>query len=175
MALARNIWGRVRQTMLLVLAWWMPVDDELARAYLSDSEYNLYVRMSRAARQHHLRVLKQLLSAGHTEKALLKAALLHDVGKIRYPFGLPEKVLVVLTKKAMPHYYKTWGEKPPQGWKRPFVVSRQHPQWSAEMAAAVGTNPITLELIRRHQDKPITGDDSTDHLLRLLQWADDLS
>jgi hypothetical protein len=131
--------------------------------------------MSRSARQHHLRVMKRLVAAGHHDPALLKAALLHDVGKIRFAFGLPQKVIVVLVKWAAPQRYKTWGQSAPTGWKRPFVISAQHPQWSAEMAAAVGSNPLTLELIRRHQDKPIVGEGPSEKLLRLLQWADDLS
>jgi hypothetical protein len=42
------------------------------------------------------------------------------------------------------------------------------------MAQAAGSNPLTISLIRRHQDKldvePIVAED---RLLQQLQWADD--
>jgi hypothetical protein len=40
------------------------------------------------------------------------------------------------------------------------------------MAAAAGSRPVVVELIRRHQDKPLAEDELAD-LLRAMQWADD--
>lgn len=166
----------MRQTWQLVSAWVRPIDDDQARAYLTPAEFGLYLKMPRATRQHHLRVLNCLLAAGHHHPSLLKAALLHDVGKIRYSFALPEKVLVVLTKAFAPSLFKKWSAGEPRGWRRPFVMSLRHPEWSAEMGAAVGMDELSLDLIRRHQTR-LTQPPQTeaDHLLLLLQAADDRS
>jgi hypothetical protein len=168
--------GRVRQTLQVIAAWGRSVPDAEARPYLTDAEFALYLGMSRAERMHHLRVMRALRNAGHTHPALMKAALLHDVGKSRYPFLLPHKVLVVLVKAFAPGRFKVWGGGEPHGWKRPFVISAQHPAWSAEMAQAIGTDPLAVELMRRHQTS-LAGQPKTeaDHLLRLLQAADDQS
>ena len=169
--------GRLRQTLQQITAWSQPVQDDQAALYLSAAEFHLYRRMARSERQHHLRVFNDLRRGGHTHLSLLKAALLHDVGKMRYRFWMPERVLVVLAKKFLPRKFAQWSQTPPPyGWKRPFVISVHHPAWSAEMTAAVGTDPLTIELIARHQTPlPSTPQTEADHLLMLLQAADDRS
>lgn len=168
--------GRVRQTIQLVTAWGRPVADEQARSYLTGAEYSLYLKMRRSERQHHLRVLNDLLQDGHTQPSLLKAALLHDVGKTRFRFGLWQRILVVVVKAFLPSHFEKWGAAEPKGWRLPFVVSANHPTWSAEMGAAIKMDALALELMRRHQSPmpspPIT---EADQLLLLLQAADDRS
>jgi hypothetical protein len=65
-------------------------------------------------------------------------------------------------------------------WRKAFVVAAQHPKWGAEMAAAAGTLPLAVALIRRHQDKPNTIEQQEINsreklLLRILQSVDDSS
>ncbi|NJL94223.1 MAG: HD domain-containing protein [Anaerolineae bacterium] len=168
--------GRVRQTGQFLGAWVRPVSTAQAAPYLSEQEMALFVQMRRPEQQHHLRVLNDLLCNGYTHPALLKAALLHDVGKTRYPFGLGARVMVVLVKKFWPARFATWSQGSPQGWRRPFVVSAQHPAWSAEMARAAGSDGLTQELIARHQEKhSSTSDAEFAGLLSVLQAADDRS
>ena len=168
--------GRIRQTIQFITAWIRPVRDSKAREYLTKAEYLLFLKMSRAERQHHLRVLNFLLKADHNHPSLLKAALLHDVGKTRFRFTLPERVLVVIVKTLSPQKFEQWSQSAPQGWKRPFVISACHPVWSAEMGAAEGLDELALDLITRHQspvpDPPQT---EADQLLILLQTADNQS
>lgn len=58
-------------------------------------------------------------------------------------------------------------------WRRAFVVARQHPSWGAQMATEAGATPLTVSLIRRHQDVLLKGsEDFEDRMLRLLQSAD---
>ncbi len=164
---------RFRQGVRALVAWLRPVDDALARQYLTPPLYDLYRHMRRAERQHSLRVLRDLLAAGHTHPDLLTAALLHDVGKSRVRFSLPEKVLVVLVKAAAPQRFRAWSAGPAHGWRLPFAVSEQHPAWGAEMAAAAGASPLTVTLIRRHAE-PLSDPphDETERLLLALQTVD---
>jgi putative nucleotidyltransferase with HDIG domain len=149
------------------------VPDDSARAILSEREYELYTRMSRPERQHHLRVLRDLQN---DHPALRKAALLHDVGKTRYRFSLPERILVVLVKAFLPGAFVKWSAASPDSWKRPFVISEHHPQWGADMAEAVGCDALTVELIRRHQSIiPHPPQSKADELLIALQNADNRS
>jgi putative nucleotidyltransferase with HDIG domain len=120
-----------------------------------------------------LRVLHSLIDAGHTDPDLLVAALLHDVGKTRTHFLLPEKVLVVLVKAVSPTLYRRWGSGSAHSWRRPFAVSVQHPAWGAEMVAAAGGSARAVELIRHHADSPERA--QADRLLRALQAVDNLN
>lgn len=165
---------RFRQGVRALGAWLQPVDDEQASQYLSRPLFALYGQMRRSERQHSLRVLNALLTAGCTQPDLLGAALLHDVGKIRLSFFLPEKVIVVLTKAFFPALYARWGSGSARGWRRPFAVSVQHPAWGAEMVAAAGGSSLMVELIRRHADPlPDPLETEADQLLAALQMVDD--
>lgn len=165
---------RLQQGVRALSAWLRPVEDEQARKHLTPALYMLYTRMRRSERQHSLRVLHALLAEDHTDADLLTAGLLHDVGKTRASFSIPEKVLVVLVKALAPSLYHRWGQGAPRGWRRPFAVSVQHPDWGADMVKAAGGSPTAAELVRRHADHLSTPPQTdVEHLLAALQSADD--
>jgi hypothetical protein len=65
-----------------------------------------------------------------------------------------------------------------KGWRRPFVVHARHPQVGARWAREAGCSPLTVALIRRHQDQlmgcsPLSVEE--DRLLAALQAADSLN
>ena len=60
----------------------------------------------------------KLLEQGENQPDLLVAALLHDVGKLRYRMNPMERALVVLVKAVAPDQAQTWGELPSNGWDR---------------------------------------------------------
>ncbi len=165
---------RLQQGLRALGAWFSPVDDALAREHLTPPLYALYRTMRRSERQHSLRVLRDLRDQGYSDPDLLAAALLHDVGKTRAPFSIPEKVLVVLVKAFAPRLYRRWGSDSSRGWRRPFAVSTQHPAWGATIVAQAGGTPRTIELIRHHAD-PLPGPPASDteRLLLALQQADE--
>lgn len=171
---------RFRQGVRALVAWTQPVADAQAAQYLTPPLLALYTQMRRSERQHSLRVLHDLLAAGYTQPDLLTAALLHDVGKTRTHFFLPEKVLVVLVKAFFPALYQRWGRAADENsrgllhWRRPFAVSVQHPVWGADMVAAAGGSARAVDLIRRHADPlPDSPQTETDRLLVALQLVDD--
>ncbi|MFN8419361.1 MAG: HD domain-containing protein [Anaerolineae bacterium] len=164
---------RLRQGILALVAWAREVDDAPARSLLSPSLLALFQRMSRREQQHALEVYNTLKRLGASNPALLTAGLLHDVGKMRAPLYLWDRVLIVLVEAAMPATAKKIGEGDVRSWRRPFVIRKQHAQWSAEMVAAAGADPLTVELIRRHQDKVAQPISDADRLLLTLQHADD--
>ena len=83
--------SRLNQGLRALGAWARPVEDARAARYLTPDLFALYRRMRRAERQHSLRVMDALIEGGHSDPDLLAAALLHDVGKIRTAFFLPER------------------------------------------------------------------------------------
>jgi hypothetical protein len=143
-------------------------------AVLTPTELALYQRYTLADQQHSYAVFCALKRAGHIQANLLAAALLHDVGKTCYPLSVWERSLVVGAMAIlMPRRVKNWEQKEAVGWQRPFVIKAQHPQWGAQMAEQAGSHPLTIALIRRHQDKMGEIITEEDRLLQHLQWADD--
>ena len=132
-----------------------PAPEELAaaRSILTDSQMKLFIQLQASEQNHSLRVLREIQHQGETNPDLLVAALLHDVGKIRYPLRLWERIFIVLGKKLFPERIAAWGRDKPQGWARPFVVAAQHPLWGGDLALEADTAPQVVQLIRRHQDK----------------------
>jgi hypothetical protein len=142
-------------------------------SYLSPSQQQLFRRMQSSEQAHAFQLLKSLETAGQVQPDLLAAALLHDVGKILHPMTVFDRVIVVLGKRLFPRWARRWAESAPKGLRLPFVVAENHAQWGAELAAGAGATPLTVELIRRHQEEPFQAPSSqTERLLAALQAAD---
>ena len=146
----------------------------LITAVLTPSQQQLFRQFTLSDQWHSYRVATMLQEAGHTDHDLLVAALLHDVGKTKVPLSVFERSLIVLAQWLLPKRVGEWGVGEPVGWKRPFVVKMQHPEWSAQMAKQAGSSTsLAISLIRRHQDPLSEINSEEDRLLQLLQWADD--
>jgi len=182
-----NARTRLQQGIRALRAWVAPIDDHLAAEVLPTNLLPLFQAMRPGERQHSLNVLATLKSRGETDPVLWQAALLHDCGKIRAPYWLWERVLVVLVKAIAPRQVTTWGSRSPKGWARPFVVNAQHAEWGADLAANAGADLLLTALIRYHQisireaagkvtaDLPNMTADRFISLLQALQAADDLN
>jgi putative nucleotidyltransferase with HDIG domain len=144
-----------------------------ARAHLPKPLQPLFERLPQHELTHALDVYERLLAEGHADPDLLAAGLLHDVGKTRAPLRLWERVLIVLTQAVRPRLLLRWGEGDPHGWRRPFVTTRQHPQWGAQMVAEAGGSQRLVDLVSKHQVQMREGGPChEDGLLRALQRAD---
>ena len=153
-----------------------PQDLEQARTILSPSELQLFTQMQPSEQAHALRVLNRLRQQDEIEPRLLKAALLHDVGKIRYRLNPWQRGLIVLLKKFAPGAARRWGESEPAGWRVAFAVAAQHPAWGASLVESAGSDPLTVSLVRRHQEHPAKSTGNLEEcLLRVLQTADEES
>jgi hypothetical protein len=135
---------------------------EAAQKVLTPPLMNLFSHQPAHEQMHSLRIFRGMLDYRETDQNLLIAGLLHDAGKSRYPLRLWERVIVVLCTAAFPEHSKRWGQSEAWGWKRAFVVAEQHASWGAEMAAQAGATPLTVALIRRHQEKPAQNSGSRD-------------
>lgn len=166
--------------------FWQALNAHLSQAQLSEVEqvispqlFKLFLSMQPSEQLHSYKVYTSLKVSGEQDPDLLIAALLHDIGKTRYPLHIWERVLIVLGKKIFPDKVKTWGNAEPKGLKRAFVVAEKHPAWGAEMVAGAGASGMTINLIKRHQTKTPFSLDQTisaeDRLLYQLQSRDEES
>ena len=157
-------------------------DLELARTILSAPLFILFNRLQPSEQGHSLRVLQALQAQGENQPDLLAAALLHDVGKIRMPLRLWERVLIVLvhpvvqTNQSSLRRYLAFFIKSLKITNKALLVAENHAAWGAELAESAGASPLTVSLIRRHQEiipPTITPVTVEDQLLRKLQTVDD--
>jgi putative nucleotidyltransferase with HDIG domain len=142
---ARQFWGAL---------WAKPNPEQLksARQRLTPDQYALFQQLQPSEMSHALRMCEDLTAQGYDDPDLLAAALLHDIGKVKHPLRIWERVLIVLGQKVFPHQVARWGMGEPRGWRRAFAIAAQHPAWGAEMVAEIGASPLVLEIIRCHQD-----------------------
>ena len=156
-------------------------DLALAQVVLAPPLMAIFIRLQPSEQAHSLRILNQLLEQGENHPDLLAAALLHDVGKSLYPLQVWERILIVVGKALLPKQARRWGQGQPRGWQRAFVIAEQHPAWGADMAGKAGASPLTVSLIRNHQENPpspvhLAGSLQIETLLlHRLQYLDDES
>lgn len=159
----------------------------ITAALPTTSQRDLFNRMPPADRRHAVAVARTLRQAGYHQRAVIQAALLHDVAKsIGQP--LPHRVLIVLLEAFWPAALQRLSALagiaagspacPSEAelrriawWRRPFAVHACHAQLGAAWAGAVDCEPLAVSLIARHQEPTR----SEDNLLSALQWADNLN
>lgn len=124
--------------------------------WLKGGERRLFEAQGKADRRHAVRVACRLLAAGHSDALLVRAALLHDVGKAGAGIQVWHRVAWVLL-----------GGLVRRSRARPFVALANHPSIGATMLRAAGADPRVVALVAGH---PLPGDEER---ARLLAWADD--
>ena len=164
---------RVRQFFSALFARVSSDDLREADEVLSPDAQKLFRRMSVSDQRHSLNVMRTLRRQGHSEPDVLAAALLHDAGKSAarlYPW---HRAIIVLSAHFAPGVLAWLTSDEPRGWRRPFVIHRQHSEIGAEWATQAGCSALTVSLIRRHQE-PLrcAPQDEQERLLVALQRAD---
>ena len=163
-----------------------PADARLVSTILtSPDQQALFNRMPSNDQRHAAAVARTLQAAGHTDPALMQAALLHDAAKsISQP--LFHRVAIVLLEAFWPVALARLGTEPAPDqedletiirqiswWRRPFAVHTYHPEIGAAWARKAGCHPLAARLILGPQDKPAGEPDTPEaNLLAALQWAD---
>jgi putative nucleotidyltransferase with HDIG domain len=149
-------------------------DWDRVRLFLSPVEIVLFTKLPVSDQNHSFRVFNSVLEAGESDEDLLKAALLHDIGKGLHPLRRWERVFSVLMNGFFPELALSWGKGEPAGLKRPLVIIHQHPDWGAGLASEAGCSEDLVWLIQNHENNqphPSTSPRKLE-LLKKLQLAD---
>jgi hypothetical protein len=148
------------------------VDTELRRLLDSDAQWALLTRLTPFDRAHHLRVYALLVASGHDDPDLLRAALLHDVGKADErgrvnPLHRTAHVLLGCIAPGLLRRVAISG-----GWlSHGLWLSLHHAENGAVLAARAGASERCCALIAAHAG-PLR---SSDPLLVALAAADHAS
>ena len=153
---------RVRQFLLAALApvAEAEVEQALALAALPAPAAQLFRTMPRPYRRHALNVAGRLYAEGQTDRQLLQAALLHDMGKWHPPsgrrVGLLVRVANTLLRRVSPgralRRRLAAGPPSPRSWRYPWYLQAAHPRLGARLAHAAGLHPDVVALIAHHED-----------------------
>jgi hypothetical protein len=156
-----------------------PLELSAARQVLTPAQLSLFLSLQPGEQAHSLEVLRRLQEQGEVDPDLGTAALLHDVGKVRFPLHVWERVWIVLAGVLLPGRFQAWGalqeglDRQPW-WVRLSAVAAQHPAWGAELAQEAGCSPRAVALVRRHQDHaPLDLHNEENRLLARLQAMDE--
>lgn len=142
--------SRVRQFFQDLAAPLYPLDEAFIKGYLNEGEESYFRRLRRAEMLHSIRAAGRTASSlGQTmpereKRAVIRAALLHDVGKYRYPLGPLGKTWMVLLGKGLAR----------RGKRSPALdVYFNHPFYSADLLKRLGSFedfPWLYQLVRWH-------------------------
>jgi hypothetical protein len=159
---------RLAQFFNALTAHLTPEERALVAVVLSAAELRLFERMPQHDQRHCLDVYRLLLRGGYDDAPLLRAALLHDCGKVDddgRPIPLPYYGLFVALKRVAPALY-AWAARDGRGPLRPFAVHIAHDERSARMAEAAGSPPELVATLRDYAERRMT------ERTRALAWAD---
>jgi hypothetical protein len=141
----------------------------LVTQLLSPGELRLFERMPYFDQRHCLDVYDTLVQGGYDDPLLLRAALIHDCGKVDddgRPIPLLYYGLFVILKKFAPALYKR-AARDGKGPLRPFATHAAHDERAALMADAVGSPPELVALLRDYGTRRTTARSAA------LYWADE--
>lgn len=183
------MWHRIRQLLHAFTANMAAEDRQFVAQYLSLKEQQSFYAMDVNSQKHCVLVARtclQLLSpqADSTlafspdkvnSKQLLRAALLHDIGKIKGDLNTWERVMVVVIKQFCPklairlssdsHNGET------TGLSHAIYVHHHHSRLGQEKAITLGVEDEVCSLIANHHCAPYSGEPLE---LTILRRSDDI-
>ena len=129
------------------------VDEALRRLLDAERQWQLLARLGPYDRAHALAVHDVLAGMGRADPDLLRAALLHDVGKAddRGRVRTPHRVAFVLATATTPALLRRVTSHERGGLLHGIYLARQHAALGARLAADAGASPRCCELIARHE------------------------
>lgn len=170
---SRTLARRVRQGVAALSTFPNAAVDRRLRTLLGDErQWALLARLSTFDRAHHLAVYDALVADGCRDPDILRAALLHDVGKAdgRQRVRLPHRVVKVVGERWQSRRVIRLARRD-AGWLRHGLwLAIHHPLVGSGQVAAAGASRRVCDLIRWHEDAERA---SRDAGLALLQRADD--
>ncbi|HLT16776.1 MAG TPA: hypothetical protein VK007_08750 [Acidimicrobiales bacterium] len=130
-------------------------DEAWARSQLLPDEARLWARLSGPDRRHAVGVARRVERALGAEatRAVLAAALLHDVGKVEAGLGTYGRVVATLAAAvAGRDMADRWQRS--RGFTRRVGLYLNHPAIGGDLLAMAGSDPLTEAWAREHHLPP---------------------
>lgn len=172
---------RVKQFIAAITAELNSADRAFLEKHLRPAEQKLFRQMNLPEQRHSLNVAYtgEVLAADKPEAGrdmLIRAALLHDIGKVRGDISIADKVFTVIADTACPGMARRLARQGrgtgADNLRHALFVYYHHAERGADMLSACGAEPEIIELVRRHHLPAAPGDAEE---LTLLRAADNLN
>ena len=171
--------SRIRQLGHALFSKIGPSERKYIQTHLNQQEQRLFFNMDRPTQTHCIRVARtcQAMLAKETSvrhQDLIRAALLHDIGKPANIIRTRHRVFIVLLTILAPALQKRILRQP-QGWGKlgqAILAHVQHPERGADMAEKIKLSPEIIDLIRHHHQPYQPGEPME---LTILRRADELN
>ncbi|AIS52053.1 hypothetical protein TKV_c08710 [Thermoanaerobacter kivui] len=129
-------------------------DYEFLKKFLTKRELEYFNRLPVYEKRHSLDVCYTLMDKYKVkDEELLKAALFHDIGKIKVKITPDKKAIAVLIKKIPPlaRYLE----------KRLYFlqVYYNHAEYSGEICKEIGLSDKVIYIVKHHHDKNVKDED----------------
>jgi HD domain len=144
----RSIFGKISRLFRAFSPAQARPNDTWAAQQLPEPELEIYKRMDPRDREHAVRVAQKLLEL-HPEASseVIRAALLHDCGKLVRPYNVFERVMVGLIAPEGPRSSQTSSGLQA---RTAMDVRNNHPQIGAKLILEAGGDSRVAELVRIH-------------------------
>jgi hypothetical protein len=140
--------------------------------YLTKPEFDLFKTMSRYDQKHALDVARYLARDGGG-LTLVRAGLLHDIGKAECPeLTLIRRSVAVFLEWQAPNEAVVLANRGRGKLARALNVHRNHPELGADKLESMNVDAYVIALVRWHQNGEATAEAAED--LALLRAADEL-
>lgn len=138
---------RVRQFFRGFFAWTEKDDNIFIDRFLNSGERVLFDRLP-AHEKRHAQCTAAMIVRDGGSRAQVKAALLHDIGKVNGKVGIIKKSVLVLMDKFFPRWSRRLSES-----MEMFNIYYNHPEIGASLLEKVGTEPEVVRLVRYHHSE----------------------
>lgn len=150
----------------------MTEDDYIyVESKLTKKEYILFTKLLKSEQKHSVRVAKDIdrkfknneISSStilNNKDILIKASLLHDIGKIKKKVNIIDKSIIVILNKLTRGSLKKLNNKKVQCYYN-------HPEYSYDILKDVIKNNVFLNIVRNHHKN------TNDELILFFQEIDD--
>lgn len=129
----------------------IPVEKEqFLKKYLTPEENSLFYKLPRHERSHAVNTAWTINSIqdGIDKETLIKAGLLHDIGKIEGKSGIIRKSILVLMDRFLPVLSYNLSRK-----LNMFYVYYNHPAIGAKLLEGINTDGHIVQLVRYHHSE----------------------
>ena len=149
---SKNLIGRVNRLLRAVHPALAQPDDVWAAQKQPPLEYALYTRMDARDREHAVRIAQKLLELHPSASAILvRAALLHDCGKLLRPYNWMERIAVGLVQRPIASSSPLREDWHAQTYSA-LEIRLLHPLLGAALIRQAGGDERVAEIVERHHN-----------------------
>lgn len=154
---------RIRQFLLCIFSSLGSQDLEYIDKKLDNNIKYIFLKLSKYEKKHSILVARAVEKQFKNDPDLVKAALLHDIGKTKYHINIIQKSLLVLFDLLTKGKLKKITEN------KSINIFYNHGQMGYDILKDSGYNERILFIVKNHHNKNISSDD-----LRIIRKFDDM-